>query len=210
LISHAQKYFNVRQVVYRWSSQYYEPTDGLPYIGGLPGADKNIYVATGYGGNGMIYSHVAAQVLTNRITEGRSVYDEVFSPNRLKPIAGFQEFMRHNADVAKQLIRKIVPAEDLEQFADLSAGEGRVVKLDGVNVAISKDSKGGLHAVSPVCTHMKCVVQWNLAEQSWDCPCHGARFSPDGTLLNGPASADLERILLDVIPLESKKSDSDY
>jgi len=197
LIAHARNHFNVKQVVYQWSSQYFEPADGLPYIGNLPGADENIFVATGYGGNGMIYSNVAAQVLTSKITENTNAYKNIFNPSRLKPVAGFQEFIKHNADVAKQFIRKLVPVEKLTQLAELTPGEGRIVKFEDQSIGLSRDSDGGLHAISPICTHMKCTVQWNLAEQSWDCPCHGARYSPDGKVLTGPATGDLESIELD-------------
>jgi hypothetical protein len=71
-----------------------------------------------------------------------------------------------------------------------------VVKYDGEKIALFKDEHGELHAVNPACTHMKCTVAWNNAEQSWDCPCHGSRFSIDGKVLTGPADHDLEKIEL--------------
>ncbi len=62
----------------------------------------------------------------------------------------------------------------------------------GETVAGYRDEHGTLFAVSPTCSHMGCQVNWNRAERSWDCPCHGSRFAPDGTVLEGPATHRLE------------------
>ncbi len=196
LESHIRSHFDVAEVSHRWSSQFFDPVDGLPYIGKLPGANENILVATGYGGNGMTYSHVAVLELTDRIIMKQSRYNELFSPGRIKPVAGFTEFVKHNTDVVGQFIGKWFATERLEQLSSLSADEGKVVKLNNETMALYKDNTGTLHAVNPTCTHMKCAVAWNAAEKSWDCPCHGARYSVDGEVLNGPADANLELIEL--------------
>jgi len=194
LESHIRSHFDVAEISHRWSSQYYQPVDGLPYIGKLPGARENILVATGYGGNGITYSHVAAMELTNIVLTGESKYDSLFSPTRIKPVAGFAEFAKHNTDVVSQFVGKWFATERLEEFSSLAPDEGRVVKLNNETMALYKDEHGSLHAVNPTCTHMKCSVAWNAAEKSWDCPCHGARYSIEGDVLNGPADANLELI----------------
>jgi glycine/D-amino acid oxidase-like deaminating enzyme/nitrite reductase/ring-hydroxylating ferredoxin subunit len=204
LEAHVRKYYDVAEVTYQWSSQYYEPVDGLPYIGHLPGHTENVYVATGFGGNGMTYSHVAAQLLHDAILNIDSAYKSLFSPSRIKPIAGFTDFIGHNTDVIKHFVGKWFTTEELNEAAELSPGEGKVVIFKGHLIALSKDSDHMLHAVSPACTHMKCSVAWNLAEQSWDCPCHGARYSPDGKVLNGPASKDLEYIELRSLTIKAR------
>lgn len=196
LESHVRTYFQIEEIAYKWSSQYYEPVDGLPYIGKLPGAAKNIFVATGYGGNGMTYSHVAALELKDQILYEESRYHELFSPSRVKPIAGFTEFVKHNADVAAQFVGKWFATEKMEELSSLAADEGKVVKFNNETMALYKDKAGSLHAVNPTCTHMKCSVAWNAAEKSWDCPCHGARYSTEGVVLNGPADVNLELIEL--------------
>ncbi|HYI76024.1 MAG TPA: FAD-dependent oxidoreductase [Chryseolinea sp.] len=196
LESHIRSHFDVAQILHRWSSQYYEPVDGLPYIGKLPGARENILVATGYGGNGITYSHVAALELSNLIIANESRYNDIFSPGRVKPVAGFTDFVKHNADVVAQFVGKWFATERLEELSSLSPEEGKVVKLNNETMALYKDEHGSLHAVNPTCTHMKCSVAWNSAEKSWDCPCHGARYSVDGEVLNGPADANLELIEL--------------
>jgi glycine/D-amino acid oxidase-like deaminating enzyme/nitrite reductase/ring-hydroxylating ferredoxin subunit len=192
LDSHIRKHFPVKSVVFRWSSQYYEPADGLAYIGELPGQSKNVYVATGFGGNGMIYSHVAAIVLRDLIVNGHSEYEDIFSSKRVKPLASAGKFGEENADVAKELVSGLLPKEKIEALMDLAAGEGRLVEYEGKKMGLYRDNSGNIYAVNPVCPHMKCVVKWNSTEKSWDCPCHGSRFSFTGELLTGPSTHNLE------------------
>src|SRR5690606_18157307 len=185
--SHIRANFHVSEITHRWSSQFYEPVDGLAYIGTLPGAGDNILVATGYSGNGMIYSHIAALELSNLILRNESRYNKLFSPSRIKPVAGFTEFVKHNTEVVAQFVGKWFSTEKLDEIASVANEEGKVVKYNNETMALYKDATGQLHAVSPACTHMKCAVAFNAAEKSWDCPCHGARYSVDGEVLTGPA-----------------------
>lgn len=197
LIAHATKLFAVKEVTHRWSSQYFEPADGLAYIGHLPGNPDNVYVATGYGGNGITYSHIAAQVLADLITTGDSEYKALFSPGRIKPVAGFAAFVQENADVVKEFVAKRIAVEKIDGLSELARGEAKVVKYEGETVALYKDKDGAVHALNPVCTHAKCIVAWNGTEKTWDCPCHGARYDVNGEVLTGPARKGLERIELE-------------
>ena len=194
LEAEVRKYFDVKEVSYKWSSQYYKPADGLAYIGNLPGHTENLLVAPGFSGNGMTYRHIAALVISDIISKGNSQYQGLFSPNRIKPVAGFTDFVKENADVVAELVSGLFPKDKLHQLAELAAGEAKVFSVDGSKTAIYKDQLGKLHAVNPTCTHAKCTVSWNYAEQSWDCPCHGARYSADGEVITGPASKDLKTI----------------
>jgi len=65
------------------------------------------------------------------------------------------------------------------------------VTRQGRTVAIYKDPSGGLFKFSPVCTHAGCIVHWNEAERTWDCPCHGGRFTATGRRFSGPPVRDL-------------------
>jgi hypothetical protein len=197
LIAHTRKYFDIKEITNHWSSQYFEPADGLAYIGHLPGNPDNVYVATGYGGNGITYSHIAAITLSDLITKGQSEFADLFSPGRIKPVAGFTAFVQENADVVKEFITKRVAAEKIDGLSALAHGEAKVVKYEGDTVAIYKDENGGIHALNPVCTHAKCIVGWNRAEKTWDCPCHGARYDIDGKVLTGPARRGLEKVELE-------------
>src|SRR5918993_40986 len=194
LESHVRTYFRVEEIAFRWSSQYYEPADGLPYIGTLPGHGNNMYVATGYGGNGMIYGTLAGLILSNMLINGKSIYERLLNPSRIKPIAGFSNFVKEGADVVKQLVKKVFPAEQLKELSALANGEARVVKYDGHVMGLYKDEQGELHAVNNTCPHTKCSVGWNAAEKTWDCPCHGSRFTYEGKLLTAPAVSDLQKV----------------
>lgn len=205
LESHVRSHFNVASVVSQWSSQYFEPADGLPYIGHLPGNPENVLVATGYGGNGMTYSHVAALTLSAMILGKQSNYEQLFRPSRLKPVAGFAEFVKHNSEVVKQFVGGWLGIDKMKEAANLAYNDAMLVRFEGESLALYKDGSGLLHAVNPACTHVKCSVAWNAAEKSWDCPCHGARFSVDGEVLNGPASRDLEKVELRTL-LEKKEN----
>jgi glycine/D-amino acid oxidase-like deaminating enzyme/nitrite reductase/ring-hydroxylating ferredoxin subunit len=196
LEAHIRQLFDVKEVTHKWSSQYFEPADGLPYIGSLPGRTGNIYVATGYGGNGMTYSSVAAILLSELIVTGKSEYADLYDPNRLKPVAGFVNFIKHNAAVVRDFAGKWLPHEELNTLAELAPGEAKVIRYQDQKIALYKDENGSLHAVDPICTHMKCEVKWNMTEKSWDCPCHGARYSFEGKVITGPADHDLEPIEL--------------
>jgi glycine/D-amino acid oxidase-like deaminating enzyme/nitrite reductase/ring-hydroxylating ferredoxin subunit len=194
LEAYLRKHFDIVEVKWKWSSQYYETVDGLPYIGNYPMHPENIYVATGFGGNGMTYGTLSAIILSDLIATGKSVYAELFDPNRLKPIAGFAEFASAAADVVSNFIRKPFNAEKLEALVDLAPGEGKIVKYEGEKIALYKDEDGRLFGISPTCNHMGCSINWNNAEKTWDCPCHGSRFNMYGEMLNGPAVRDQHRI----------------
>jgi glycine/D-amino acid oxidase-like deaminating enzyme/nitrite reductase/ring-hydroxylating ferredoxin subunit len=205
LEAHIRKYFSVKEIAYKWSSQYYESADGLPYIGHLPGHPGHIYVATGFGGNGMVYSSIAAMTIQSLLNNKETAVSLLLNPNRVKPVAGFTNFISHNAHVAGELIGRLFSGEKLEQLAALAPGEGKLVSYEGQKIAIFKDDAAVLHAVNPVCTHMKCEVKWNGAERSWDCPCHGARYSYDGKVLTGPADQDVEQIKIETLAEQSAK-----
>lgn len=199
LESYVRSYFDVEEISFHWSSQFYEPVDGLPYIGNLPGHESSMFVATAFGGNGMVYSTLSAIILSSLMAEKDSVYKELFNPSRGKPVAGFAEFVKDAADVVGHFIADRFKYEKIEELSELSAGEAKVVKLEGETLALYKDEHHNLHAVNPACTHINCTVAWNDAEQTWDCPCHGSRFTMDGEMVTAPARKDLEQIPLNNI-----------
>lgn len=197
LEAYLRTHFNIDEIAFKWSSEYFEPSDGIAYIGHLPGASEHIYVATGYGGNGMTYSHIAARTLHDLIVRGQSEYADLYRPGRLKPVAGFMDFVKENADVVKEFVGKRLNQEKLTDLAGLAPGDATVVAYEGKSLALYKNESGKLFALNPVCTHAKCIVAWNRAEKSWDCPCHGARYDINGNVLTGPARKGLEVISLE-------------
>lgn len=193
LEAYVRKYFSITEPIRKWSSQFYEPADGLAYIGLMPTGER-VYTATGYGGNGMIYSCIAAIVLRDMIIGEDSPYKDLFSPSRLKPVAGFTNFVKENADVVKEMVTGWFSQEKIHELSDMAAGEGKIVKYDGHKMGLYKDDNGGVHAVSATCKHAGCTIGWNPSEKSWDCPCHGARYDIDGTMITGPATSSLKPI----------------
>ena len=197
LENYVHEHFNVRSVDYRWSSQFYESADGLPYIGALPAADEGVYTATGFSGNGITWGSFSALLLADLLTEEPNIYSELFSPSRIKPIAGFVEFVKENADVAYHFITDRFNLDEIESLTALAPGNGMLISYKDQKLAVYKDDSGKVVALNPVCTHAKCIVSWNAVETSWDCPCHGGRFNINGKVITGPPTMDLQNINID-------------
>lgn len=194
LENYVRKYFNVETVYYSWSSQYYEPVDGMPYIGKLPGSKNRIFVATGFRGNGMIFGTLSAQILHDLILTGKSKYGDLFNPSRIKPMAGFSDFVKENATVAFDFIKDKIFADRIDSYLEIKEGEAKVIRYESESYALYKESDGTLHLLKSTCPHAGCEVRWNGAELSWDCPCHGSRFNVNGKILTGPATKGLQKI----------------
>jgi Rieske Fe-S protein len=190
LESWARERFELKAVTHRWSGQVIEPADGLPYIGRNVG-DKHVYVATGLSGTGMTFGTLAGMVLSDLILGNENPYAALYTPGRVKPKAGAKDFIQENAEVAFRFVADRLAKPDGKHLADVAPGEAKILEVEGRKVAVYREDDGTAHAVSPVCTHLGCHVHWNTAERTWDCPCHGGRFSPTGRVLNGPAVKDL-------------------
>ncbi len=182
----ARERFDVDSIDSRWCAELFEPADGLPYIGRIPGND-HVYAATGFSGTGMTSGTLAAHVITDLIRGAPTAYEDLYSPGRVKPVASAPDFVRENAQVAWHLVRDRLKASDSHAASDVTPGQGRIVELDGNKAAVYRAPDGRLHVLSPVCTHLGCLVHWNEAGRTWDCPCHGSRFLPTGEVLAGPA-----------------------
>ncbi|HEY8930900.1 MAG TPA: FAD-dependent oxidoreductase, partial [Mucilaginibacter sp.] len=194
LEKYARQHYSVFSVKYQWSSQYYIPVDGFPYIGQMPEASAGVYCATGYNGNGMMLGTIAGKILSDLILTGESKYKDVFSPSRIKPIGGFTEFVKENADVAYHFVADRMGIKESDSLKRIPNNSGKVVEIDGEKIAAYRDEAGELHTLNPVCTHAGCIVSWNQSEKSWDCPCHGARYDINGRVLTGPADKDLQKL----------------
>ena len=190
-----RNHYDVASIDYSWSSQYWTASDGLPYIGQVPGADEGTYTGTGYGGNGLIFGTLAGKMLCDAIMQRENRYADLLKPSRIKPIAGFAEFVKENLDVVSQFINKRFSYEKISTLSELAAGEATLADWEGKKVALYKNEAGKVFAVDPVCPHAKCIVGWNSAEKSWDCPCHGARYTPQGEMITGPARHGLTPLI---------------
>lgn len=196
LEAYLRNHFYIKEIAFKWSSQFFEPVDGLPYIGHLPGNPSNVYVATGYGGNGITFSHVAAILLTDMIMGNENDYKKIFQPSRVKPVAGFSNFLKDAADAVGHLISAPFEGEKIKEITEIASEEARVITYEHKKLAIYKDEQGKIYSLNPACTHIKCMVAFNNTEKVWECPCHGSRFSIQGEMFTGPARKDLEQIHL--------------
>ncbi|MFL5409135.1 MAG: FAD-dependent oxidoreductase [Myxococcales bacterium] len=179
------------EVIYRWSGQVLEPNDFVAFIGRNPDGAKNVYMASGDSGQGMTHGTIAGILLTDLVMGRENPWEKIYDPRRvsLSPDA-IKEFARENADVAVQYVKDYLAPDRVDE-QDIPRGEGRVVRHGMHKVAVYRDESGTLHHRSAACTHLKCIVEWNSAEKSWDCGCHGSRFDPYGKVLNGPAISAL-------------------
>jgi glycine/D-amino acid oxidase-like deaminating enzyme/nitrite reductase/ring-hydroxylating ferredoxin subunit len=175
----------VEAVDYRWSGQVLEPADGLAFIGPNPDGAENIYLITGDCGHGMTHGTIGGMLLTDLILGRQNIWADLYNPRRVS-LRSVGELARENLNVAAQYTAWLLPG-DAPADEPVPPGGGRVVRRGTHMVAVYCDAEGVLHERSAVCTHMKCIVNWNDLEQSWDCPCHGSRFDPYGKVLNGPA-----------------------
>ncbi len=175
----------------RWSGQVIETNDGLPFMGET--AEKQ-FVATGFAGNGMTFGTLGAMMALDAASGRKNPWQELFDVHRKKLLGGTWSYVTENSDYPYHLVRDWLARSDGDSKSDVARGEGKILKLDGKKVAAYRDEQGKLTLCSPVCTHLKCIVGWNDAEKTWDCPCHGSRFRPTGEVISGPAEEPLERI----------------
>jgi glycine/D-amino acid oxidase-like deaminating enzyme/nitrite reductase/ring-hydroxylating ferredoxin subunit len=184
-----ERFPQMLEVKYRWSGQVMEPVDGLAYIGRNPGDEDNVYIVTGDSGQGMTHGTIAGMLLTDLIQGRENRWQDLYSPARLR-VKSLGEYASENINVASQYA-DYVTAGDIKSESELKPGQGAIMRAGISKIAVRRDRAGKLHKLSAVCPHLGCVVAWNDAEATWDCPCHGSRFSAEGKVYQGPANTDL-------------------
>jgi glycine/D-amino acid oxidase-like deaminating enzyme/nitrite reductase/ring-hydroxylating ferredoxin subunit len=172
-------------VEHRWSGQILEPVDSLAFIGRNPLDDENVYVATGDSGNGMTHGTIAGMLLTDLIVGRPNRWADLYEPSR-KSLRAAKQYARENVESQVGYAGWVTPGE-VETADKIAPGEGAILRRGLKKVAASRDAAGKLTECSAACTHLGCIVEWNSNEKTWDCPCHGSRFAPDGHVVNGPA-----------------------
>ncbi|MHB8862493.1 MAG: FAD-dependent oxidoreductase [Pirellulaceae bacterium] len=181
----------VGDIDYRWSGQIMEPNDGLAFIGSNPG-DDHLYVATGASGNGMTYGMISGMMFTDLLADRPNAWADVYAPGRIT-LRAAKEFLRENLNVAAWYTDLLTPGE-ISSSEEIPRGSGAVLRRGMTKWAVYRDEHGTLHLFSAICPHLKGVVHWNPAEQSWDCPCHGSRFTCLGEVIHGPAIKNLDPV----------------
>lgn len=175
----------------RWLGQVVETHDGLPFIGESAGRQ---FIGTGFCGNGFTLGTLSATMARDRFLGRRNPWFDLFAVNRKKFHGGTWRYITENLDYPYYFVRDRL-ARMLEGSPDqLQLGEGKLLRVEGQGVAAYRDHDGKVTLLSPVCTHLNCIVRWNGADKTWDCPCHGSRFKPTGEVFAGPAESPLERV----------------
>lgn len=175
------------EVRYQWSGQVFESIDGLGLIG--PYLDRpHQYIITGDSGNGMTHGTLGARLLTDLIAGKENPWAEAYDPKR-KPKA-VRELLAMGVTAASSYARVVTAGKS--EGTTIEKGSGEIIDGEDGKLAVYRDIAGNEHRLSAACTHRGCIVAWNSIEQTWDCPCHGSRFAPNGELLTGPAMAPLE------------------
>lgn len=187
----ANQYYPDCKIKYRWCTEDCISLDKIPYIGEFSNLMPNVYVGTGYKKWGMTTSNVAANIITNKILGKENKYEEVFTSTRLKPIKNHKELGNMIKEVATSwTVEKLkIPEEKLQ---DIKKGTGGTIEFEDKKVGAYRDENGKVYLVKPVCSHLGCELTWNNLENTWDCPCHGSRFTYKGKSIYDPSIKDLE------------------
>ena len=176
-------------VTHHWSGQVVETVDGLPFIGAT---HENQFIATGFSGNGLTFGTVAAMMAGDWVKGRENAWKDIFDPGR-RSVRSIKDYIKENSDFPVRMVADRIGILEGDPQG-LKPGEACLMEHKRKRVAAYRDKDGTLHVRSAVCPHLGCIVAWNEAEGTWDCPCHGSRFSGDGTVIGGPAESDLKKI----------------
>lgn len=176
------------EINYRWTGQVVETPDGLPLIGETA---KDQFVATAFAGNGMTFGTLGGMMAYDAVLGRKNPWQDLFAVSR-KKLSTAWDYLKQNLDYPFYYLKDKISSAEGTSLGDVKPGEGKILKLDGQRLAVYRDSHGKVTRLSPACTHMGCVVHWNDADSTWDCPCHGSRFRATGEVLAGPAESPLE------------------
>ena len=180
------------EVEFRWSGQVMESQDGLAFIGRNPMDADNVYVVTGDSGMGLTHGTIAGILLTDLIAGRQNAWTDLYDPSRIRTGAA-AEFVKENLNVALQYTSWLTGGE-VGSVEEIAPNSGAVIREGLMKVAVFRDEAGELYRRSAICPHLGCIVAWNPAASTWDCPCHGSRFDKLGKVINGPASTDLKSV----------------
>lgn len=197
-----EKFPMITNIAYTWSGQVLEPIDMMGFIGLNPG-DENIYIITGDSGNGMTHGTIGGMLVSDLILSRKNPWKELYDPSRIT-LSTVVDYLSENTNMALQY-GDFFTAGDGRSLGELKTNEGMIVRTPTGKVALYKDPDAKLHAYSAICPHLGCHVRWNNDEKSFDCPCHGSRFTCEGKVVNGPSNSDLKP--MDIQALLSKSEE---
>ncbi|MBP3502818.1 MAG: FAD-dependent oxidoreductase [Clostridia bacterium] len=185
------KMYPKAEILYKWTAEDCISLDKIPYIGEYSNLMKNIYVATGFNKWGLTTSNIAANIIKDKIQGEENEYEEIFKSTRLEPIKNKDEVKNMLKEVKESIIlsKFKLPKESIDE---VEKGQGKIVQVNNNKVGVYKSETGEIFTVKPVCTHLGCELYFNNYDKTWECPCHGSKFSYDGKALEVPGIKDLE------------------
>lgn len=189
----ADQTFGIKDYKYRWSAQDLTTLDKIPYIGPVTANKPNILVATGYRKWGMTSGTAAAMIISDTINNKENPYVSLFTPTRFDFDPDVKNFIKANTDVAKHMIKGKLEIP-MDKIDEIEKNQATIIREKGKRIGVYRDEMGIIQHLDTTCPHMKCEVNWNKAEHTWDCPCHGSRFAKDGQVIEGPAKKPLEHL----------------
>lgn len=186
-----KKMYPEAEIIDKWSAEDCITLDKIPYIGRFSNMMPNVFVATGFNKWGNTTSNIAANIIKDMIINKENEYMDIFKSTRLAPIKNRQELgnMIKEANESILLSKFKVPNSEIES---VKVNEGKIIKMDNKKVGVYKDEEGKVYVVKPVCTHLGCELYFNNADKTWECPCHGSKFSYKGEVLETPANKNLK------------------
>jgi glycine/D-amino acid oxidase-like deaminating enzyme/nitrite reductase/ring-hydroxylating ferredoxin subunit len=187
----ARSRFGIETFDYRWSTQDMVSFDKVPYIGKLTPLSPHIYVATGFSLWGMTNGTMSGILLSDLILGIKNPWADLYDSTRITPFAT-PKAIEQTVSVGMHWLGDRFKGVGTSALSTVAVGEGKLVTVDGKKLAAYRDEQGAIHTVSAVCSHLGCILAWNSAEKSWDCPCHGSRFDCGGVVVDGPAVKDLK------------------
>jgi len=189
----AQYYPNSKEIA-RWSAQDCVTQDNIPFIGRYSMFTPDMYVATGFRKWGITSSMVSAIIISSMIAGEELPYAEVFDPARFDFGASKRGLTKDVEQISKGFALRVAPADE-DNPEIIPKGSAAIVNIDGKKRGLYKDDNGNIYTVSVRCPHLGCQLSWNPDERSWDCPCHGSRFTYEGKRIDGPAEEnDISRM----------------
>ncbi len=188
-----QAKFKLKSIAYNWATQDNDTVDRVPYIGKYLPYSKHLFVATGFAGWGMTNGVASARILHDTIIGKKNTWTEIFNPARSGQLKEIKQFVSQNIDSSKKFVTGRLLAKYPTEINKIKENEGKVIELDGRKIAAYKDKNGKISAVSAVCQHWGCIVNFNNTEKSWDCPCHGSRYDTTGEILHDPTVKPLPK-----------------
>lgn len=187
-----RKMYPDAEILYKWSAEDCISLDKIPYIGEISMTKPNMYIATGFNKWGITSSNIAANIITDDILGNENEYKDIFKSTRLQPIKNRQEVGNMLKEVNKSLIASRFKITKNE-LKDIKIGEGKIVNINNTKVGVYKSQTGEVFKIRPYCAHLGCELYFNNIDKTWECPCHGSKFSYDGKLIEVPSNKDLKQ-----------------